>query len=59
MLKTFKEVFIILVISVIAGFTANALSPNGVPIIGEYSDRLAVDSTSKSSGVKQEKQRTK
>ena len=59
MLKTFKEVFIILIISVIAGFTANAISPKGVPLIGNYSDRLAVDSTSKDTEVKQTRQKTK
>jgi rhodanese-related sulfurtransferase len=59
MFKTFKEVFIIMVISIIAGFTANALSPKGIPLIGDYSDRLAIDSTSKAGQVKPEKQRTK
>lgn len=46
MQKTVKETLIILAISVVTGFAANALSPKGIPIIGDYSERLKVDSAS-------------
>lgn len=60
MSRTFKEVIIILVISIIAGFTANALSPKGIPLIGDYSERFAIDSASvKSPDEKPVKQKTK
>ena len=59
MRKTFRESVIIIIISVVAGFTANAISPKGIPVVGDYSERLQVDSTSAAPQTKQEKQRTK
>jgi len=59
MIRTIKESIIIISISVVAGLTANAISPKGVPLIGDYSDRLQVDSTTAAGQVKQERQKTK
>ncbi len=60
MKRTLKECLIIIVISTVAGLTANALSPKGISFFGEYSDRLAVDTTSAKTGnVVTEKKRTK
>ncbi len=60
MKKTVKEVIIILIISTIAGFTANALSPKGIGLVGDYSERFAIDSASAKTGDKPaQKQRTK
>ena len=44
MKKTFKEVFIILVLSTITGFIANAVSSKGIPLVGEFGERREIDS---------------
>ena len=60
MKKTIREAFIIVVISVVAGFTANALSPKGIPLFYDYSERFAVDTAKAvSQENKTEKKRTK
>lgn len=45
--KTIKEASIIIFASIVLGFIANAVSPKGVPLIADYSERFAID-TSKS-----------
>jgi rhodanese-related sulfurtransferase len=60
MSKTVKEIIIILIISVVAGFTANAISPKGIPLFGNYSERFALDSSrSDTPDSKPAKQKTK
>lgn len=44
MKKTFKEVFIILVLSTLTGFIANAVSSKGIPLVGEFGERREIDS---------------
>ncbi|MCY7360646.1 MAG: rhodanese-like domain-containing protein [Ignavibacteria bacterium] len=53
-----KEILIILSISIVLGFTVNAISPKGIPLIGSYGDRFAIDS-SKSKNSDSFKQRGK
>ena len=44
MKKTIKEASIIVFASIVLGFIANAVSPKGVPLIADYSERFAIDS---------------
>lgn len=41
--KTIKEASIILFASIVLGFIANAVSPKGIPLVTEYSERFALD----------------
>lgn len=43
MKKTIRESAIILFVSIILGFIANAVSPKGVPLFADYSGRFAID----------------
>ncbi len=44
MYRTIKESSIILITCIILGFIANAVSPKGVPLFADYSERFAIDS---------------
>jgi len=44
MKKTIKEALIIVFASIVLGFIANAVSPKGVPLFADYSERFAIDS---------------
>jgi len=44
MKKTFKEASIIVFASIVIGLIANAVSPKGVPLFADYSERFAIDS---------------
>ncbi len=52
MTKTFKEAFIILIISVILGLAANAISSKGIPLVRDDSERFVIDSSKKSVDLK-------
>ena len=52
MTKTFKEAFIILIISVILGLAANAISSKGIPLVRDDRERFVIDSTKKSVDLK-------
>ena len=45
-MKTFREVLIILIAGAILGFAANKISPRGIPLVRDDSDRFKIDSTS-------------
>jgi len=45
MKKTCKEIFVILLISILIGLIANALSPNGIALIRDDSERFLIDSS--------------
>lgn len=44
-MKTFREVLIILIAGVILGLVANKISPKGIPLVRDDSDRFKIDST--------------
>lgn len=50
MSKTAKEVFIILVASLVTGFIANLVSPKGIPIIRDDSNRYTIDTANVKEG---------
>lgn len=41
----FTEILIILIISAVLGFAVNSISPKGIPLFENYSDRFAIDSS--------------
>lgn len=51
-MKTFKEAFIILIISLILGLAANAISSKGIPLVRDDSERFVIDRTKKSVDLK-------
>lgn len=57
-MKTFKEVFIILIASLIIGLIANAISSKGIPLIRDDSERFAID-TAKTDAANLKQQRGK
>jgi rhodanese-related sulfurtransferase len=55
------EILIILSVSIVLGFTINFISPNGVPVVEDYSERFKIDEPLPGEGeeVKSERQYTK
>lgn len=45
MKKTFKEAFIILFVSIFTGLIANAISPKGIALIRDDSERFVIDTS--------------
>jgi rhodanese-related sulfurtransferase len=58
MKKTFKEAFTILILSIVIGFIANAISPKGIALIRDDSERFTID-TAKANKVDLKKIRGK
>lgn len=52
-MKTFKEVFIILTLSLVIGLIANAISSKGISLVRDDSERFTIDSTKKSVNLKE------
>lgn len=51
MKKTFKEASIIVFASIVIGLIANAVSPKGVPLFADYSERFAIDTAKSVSSI--------
>ncbi|MBS1516973.1 MAG: hypothetical protein JSS91_02700 [Bacteroidetes bacterium] len=60
-MKTFKEVMLIFVMSLVIGLIVNKVNPKGIPLIRDDKGRFEVDSSAvkENSGEKQEKVLTK
>ena len=43
--KTLKEASLILFVSIVMGLIANAISQKGIALVGDYSERFAIDSS--------------
>jgi rhodanese-related sulfurtransferase len=57
-----SEILIILAVSIVLGFTVNFISPNGVALVEDYSERFKIDETAIGEGnedVKPEREYTK
>lgn len=57
-MKTLKEIIIIFILSLIFGFTANAISPKGISLVRDDSQRFAID-TAKTKSMNFKEQRGK